>query len=139
MADESALFAITRDWRYESAQRKFVRLHALLDEQFTEIGRRLVTLAACRRDLDLGVSPEPAATVPARPAPADRAPEEQRVRDLLARHEALLVRLREGQAMTAGYPTCHSTTELLATLIAEHEKDAFMLRALLWEVQNIPT
>ena len=32
----------------------------------------------------------------------------------------------------------HKTTDLLADLTANHEKDAYMLRALLWEVQKIP-
>jgi DNA-binding ferritin-like protein len=58
------------------------------------------------------------------------------IHELLGLHEALLVRLRGGKALMAELRFYHSTTELLTGLIAEHEKDAFMLRALLWEAQS---
>jgi hypothetical protein len=38
--------------------------------------------------------------------------------------------------MTAASPRDGATAKLLAALTADHEKDAFMLRALLWEVQK---
>lgn len=136
MADESALYAITRDWRYDSAGRRFLRLHALLDEQFTEIGRRLVALAACSRDLNQRVSMGHGEAVSSPRGPEGNALEGHMIRELLGLHEALLVRLRNGKAATAQLRFYHSTTELLTSLIAEHEKDTFMLRALLWEVQS---
>jgi starvation-inducible DNA-binding protein len=136
MADESALYAITRDWRYDSAGRRFLRLHMLLDEQFTEIGRRLVVLAACSRDLNQEVSTGHRAAVSSPRGPEGDALQGHMIRELLGLHEALLVRLRDGKAITAELGANSSTTELLTGLIAEHEKDAFMLRALLWEVQN---
>lgn len=136
VADESALYAITRDWRYDSAARKFLRLHALLDEQFTEIGRRLVAVAARSRDLNQQVLTGPGAAVSSPREPDGDAPEGHMIRELLGLHEALLVRLRDGQAATARLRSYQATTELLTGLIAEHEKDAFMLRALLWEVQS---
>lgn len=136
VADESALYAITRDWRYDSAGRRFLRLHELLDEQFTGIGRRLVALAACSRGLMLQVSTGHGTAIASPRGPAGDALEGHMIRELLGLHEALLVRLRGGNAMTAELPRYCSTTALLTGLIAEHEKDAFMLRALLWEVQN---
>ena len=136
VADESALYAITRDWRYDSSGRKFVRLHALLDEQFTEIGRRLVKLVACSRDLDLQVSTEHRGPAPSHNAPDERTLEGHMIRELLGLHEALPVRLRDGKAILSEHRIYRSAIELLKDLIAEHEKDAFLLRALLWEVQN---
>lgn len=136
VTDEAALYALTHDWRHDSAGRKFVRLHALLDEQFTEIGRRLVKLASCSRDLNLPVSTGHGAAVSSHPAPDDGALEAQRILELLGLHEALLVRLHDGKATTAAHRFYRPANELLTSLIAEHEKDAFMLRALLWEVQN---
>jgi starvation-inducible DNA-binding protein len=133
--DESALYAITRDWRYNADSRKFIRLHALLDEQFTEIGVRLVRLAQHSRELGGGNSmgrAEPAAT--ARLGAGEL--EGQITREVLARHESMLAALRSGKAQIAGDFPQQETTELLADLIADHEKDAFMLRALLWEVEN---
>lgn len=136
VVDESALYAITRDWRYDSAGRKFVRLHALLDEQFTEIGCRLVAVATRSRDLNQQVSTGHGAAVSSPRGPEGDALEGHMIRELLGLHEALLVRLRDGKAVTAQVRFYRSTTELLTALIAEHEKDAFMLRALLWEVQS---
>lgn len=137
VADESALYAITRDWRYDTAARKFVQLNALLDEQFAEIGVRLLKLAARHRALGLRIStgrrdcPKTSPT-----AVDDQVMEAHVTRGLLDLHSSLLVRLRAAKEMTAGHVHDPATTELLADLIAEHEKDAFMLRALLWEIQN---
>lgn len=136
VADEAVLYAITRDWRYDSAGRKFVRLHALLDEQFTEIGRRLAALAACSRDLNLQLSTGRGIAVSSPSGREGDAREGYMIRRLLGLHEALAARLRDGKALVAELRLHRSTIELLADLIAEHEKDAFMLRALLWEVQN---
>ncbi len=52
--DESALYAITRDWRYDASGRKFERLHRLLGEHCSDIGIRLIRLAARRRELGCG-------------------------------------------------------------------------------------
>lgn len=136
VVDESALYAVTRDWRYDSEGRRFVRLHALLDEQFTETGRRLIALAARSRDLNQQISAGHGTAVASPSGPNGEALQGHMIRQLLGLHETLLIRLREGKAMTAELGRDSSTTEFLTGLIAEHEKDAFMLRALLWEVQN---
>ena len=134
--DETALYAITREWRYDAAGRKFLRLHALLDEQFSEIGTRLTQLAARSRQLGAWTSTRqgPHATRP-QSAAANDALQSYMLRELLGLHEALIGRLKHGSALAS-----HDgeTTELLTNLTANHEKDAFMLRALLWEVQNAP-
>lgn len=122
-----------RDWRYHSAGRKFVRLHALIDRQFTETGRRLAKLAACSRGLELHVSAGPGGSHFSRPAPDERALEEHMIRELLELHETLLARLREGKSMTVDHGRDRSTIGLLAHLITEHEKDAVSLRGLLGE------
>lgn len=136
--DESALYAITRDWRYNVESRKFTRLHALLAEQFTEIGVRLVRLAKHSRELrgdnSLG-HPDRAPT--AHPNIDDQALEGHVIAEVLGRHEAILVVLRRGKAQMADHRIHYGTSQLLADLIAGHEKDAFILRALLWEVENI--
>lgn len=136
--DESALYAITRDWRYNAAGRKFLRLHALLDEQFSEIGVRLTKLAARSRNLgswnSTGQRDQP---VPARAtAPADPL-EAHMIRELLGLHETLIGGLKRGSAAAVERFHDRVTADLLADLTAQHEKDAFMLRALLWEVENV--
>jgi DNA-binding ferritin-like protein len=134
--DESALYAIIRDRRCSAASRKFIRVHALLDEQFTEMGVRLIQLAQHIRELTGGNSTGHVERAPtARVNPGDHE-EAQVIRELLAKHEAMLTALRSGKAEMAEHFSRYKTTELLADLIANHEKDAFMLRALLWEVEN---
>ena len=137
LADESALYAITREWRYDAAGRKFLRLHALLDEQFTEIGDRLIRIAARSRALGCWSSARFGDRVkPQHPDLEDAGLEAHMLDELMTLHQALLVRLLEGKVMVAQLLYSQETDTLLADLIASHEKDLFMLRALLWEVRN---
>lgn len=135
---ESALYAITLAWRYDAAGRKFVRLQRLLDEQFSEIGIRLSRLAARSRELgawhgtgqgDGGAAPQAAV--------ANGALQSYMIRELLGLHEAMVARLKRTRCVTGGRSADHETAGLLAALAAEHEKDAFMLRALLGEVERV--
>lgn len=136
LGEESTLYAITREWRYDAAGRMFVRLHALLDEQFTEIGRRLVRLAARSRDLGCWTSTGHGdRAMPARVTASAGELEAHILNELLALHQALLKNLHRGRATSQDAQDV-TTRDILADLIADHEKDAFMLRALLWEVQN---
>ena len=59
------------------------------------------------------------------------------MRELLSLHETLIANLKRGGAVASERFHDRETTKLLADLTANHEKDAFMLRALLWEVENI--
>src|SRR5436190_21928230 len=93
--DETALYAITRDWRYDTAGRKFQRLHALLDEQFSEIGVRLTRLAARSRDLDSWNSTGPGERVATpRTAVVDGTLQAYMIRELLSLHETLIAGLK---------------------------------------------
>jgi starvation-inducible DNA-binding protein len=135
--DESAIYAITREWRYEAAGRKFVRLRVLLDEQFSDIGIRLTRLAARSRELgSWNLTRQGDRAVQAREAVGDGAMEAHMTHDLLSLHEALLTSLRRMSAVISRRFNDGDSVKLLADLIANHEKHAFMLRALLWEVQN---
>lgn len=136
---ESALYAITREWRHDAAGRKFSRLRLLLDEQLSEIGVRLTRLAARNRDLgsrdstghgDIASAP--------RTDMATGALQAFMIRELLKRHEMLVVMLKRGPGVTGGRFPDNETAGLMAALAADHEKDAFMLRALLWEIENTP-
>ena len=58
------------------------------------------------------------------------------LREVLHLHEILIGSLQAGIRVIAGRFHDGKTTGLLAELTADHEKDAFMLRAMLWEVEN---
>jgi starvation-inducible DNA-binding protein len=138
LKDESALYAIVREWRYDTVGRKFPRLHALLDEQFSEIGIRLTRLAARSRDLGSWSSTgHGERSAQPRMAVADDALHAYMIRELLSLHETLIASLKRGNAVASERFHDRETTYLLADLTANHEKDAFMLRALLWEGENI--
>jgi DNA-binding ferritin-like protein len=132
---EASLYAVTRDWRFDAASRKFVQLHKLLDEQFTAIGERLVRLSKHSRERGGGNSMGHADRVPtARGAPGEL--QAQIFGELLAKHQSVLAVLHGGTAQMAKQSSAQATTELLADLTAHHEKDASMLRALLREVKK---
>jgi starvation-inducible DNA-binding protein len=136
--DESALYAITREWRYDATGRRFVRLQVLLDEQFSEIGLRLTRLAARSRDLGFSnMAGHGHRTTPPRATVTAGALQAHLIRELLGLHEAMCASLKRASVVASGCPHDRETTELLADLTASHEKDAFMLRALLWEVENV--
>lgn len=138
LREESSLYMIVREWRFDAEGRKFLRLHALLNEQFSEIGLRLARLATHSRALGgRGLASQAEqASVPSIPA-AGGALEPHMIRELLALHEAMSRSLRRAGATVADSFNDRATTDLLAELNATHEKDAFVLRALLWEVENI--
>lgn len=136
---ESALYAITREWRYDAAGRKFVRLHLLLDEQFSEIGVRLTRLAARSRDLGAwNCTGHGDIASASRATMAAGALQTYMIHELLRLHEMLVVSLKRGRAVTGGRFPDNETADLMAALAVDHEKDAFMLRALLWEIENTP-
>lgn len=135
---ESALYAITREWRYDAAGRRFLRLHLLLDEQFSEIGIRLTRLAARSRELGAWncTGHGDGASVP-QAAVAGGALETYMIRELLRHHENLITRLKRTRAVTGGRFADNETAQLMAALAADHETDASMLRKLLWEAEHI--
>jgi starvation-inducible DNA-binding protein len=117
-----------------------VQLHRLLDEQFSEIGIRLTRLAARSRDVGAWHSTGKGdRAAQSRETITDGALQAYMIRQLLGLHETLLASLKRGSALVSGRFHHDQTTDLLTDLTADHEKDAFMLRALLWEVQNTAT
>lgn len=136
MSAESVLYAITREWRYDAASRGAKRLHALLDEQFTEIGVRLTQLAARSRALGgwNSTGHGDIASLP-RAALAGGALEAYIIRELLTLHQDLIVRLQRTRSVTGGRSPDHETAELMAALALGHEADARALRSLLSEFE----
>lgn len=134
---ESALYAITREWRYDAAGRKFVRLHRLLDEQFSAIGGRLSRLAARSRELGAwnatGYGDEPSAP---QATVAGGARQTYMIRELLGLHDSLVARLRGTRAVTGGRLADNETAELMAALAVDHQKDAGVLRTMLGEAER---
>ncbi|MES2695162.1 MAG: hypothetical protein V4773_16935 [Verrucomicrobiota bacterium] len=137
---ESAIYAITREGLHDAAERKFARLHALLDENFLDLGIRLTRLAARSRELGCEPYTGHGDRVPAQRKRVEESEREpSMIRELLGGHEAMSGKLRTASAASADRFRDRATAELLADLASQHERDAFMLRALLWEVQSNPS
>lgn len=137
LREESALYAITREWRYNTAALKFLRLHALLDAQFSDIGIRLTQISGRCLALNGWTATSPGERGPDLGTPAPEQELEAHIlRHLLGLHDAMVTRLRSGSALIEERFHDRPTVALLADLGANHERDAFMLRALLWEVQH---
>jgi DNA-binding ferritin-like protein len=136
---ESTLYGLTREWHYDARGGRDRRLQALLDAQFSELGLRLTQLAARSRELGFSsLAGHGQRTASPRAVVAAGVLEAHLLRELLGLHEALSVGLRRGSSVAQGQFHDRKTAALLAGLAARHEIDAFMLRALLWEVENVP-
>ncbi len=136
LREEAGLYAITREWRYDAAGRKFVRLHELLNLQFSSIGHRLAQLAARVRAVGSRNSGSQGDRVPVSPpALAAGALQAHMIRELLALHESIGKGLRAAEIIPRSTRD-FATADLFIALAAAHEQDAFTLRALLEEIQT---
>lgn len=100
---ESVVYAVTREWRYHAANRGSKRSHALLDEQFTEIGVRLMHLAARSRAIG-GWNSTGHGDIASMPrfALAGGALQTYMIHERLTLRENLAVRLQRTRSVTGG-------------------------------------
>jgi hypothetical protein len=131
IAEESELFAITRDWSYEAFRRRFVQLYALLEELLREIGVCMTWILACVANPE--AHPPEDAIPPRKSAVTVDALQVDIARLLLRRHEDLIARLKSTNSASNTGHNDRTRRMVLADLTAERQKDAFLLRALLWE------
>jgi len=115
-------------WNVEGSL--FEPLHKLTEAQYTALFAAVDEIAERMRALD----GKPAVNVNGFPTGVSNLPEtqsaESMIADLVRQHEAVVRRMREvvGAAEKGGDV---ATADLLTGLIAQHEKDAWMLRAIL--------
>lgn len=135
--DEAALYAATETSRYDAGAREFEPLRELLDRQLPLLRSRLVRLAKCNGEA--GKRHPSLRRGPRRTLQSEWQPlvdEAETMRTLIVSHNALLSRLRAATIVRAAHFDDMTAAKLLADLIAEHEQDAFALRALLWEFHH---
>lgn len=132
LADESALYAITRDYHWNVTGPQFLSLHQQFETQYGQLADRIDDIAERARAIGVGARGNwadltSAARLSAEPGAGLAAT--QMISALLALHEELIAQMRtDSAACTARYQDA-GTADFLTGLMAWHEKTAWLLRS----------
>jgi len=132
LADESVLYATTRDYHWNVTGPDFRSLHREFEEQYEQIAHWIDDVAERARAIGAGARGNWADLAEAARLSADPGidlPAEHMLAELLALHEDLIVQLRtDSEACATRYQDA-GTADFLTGLMEQHEKTAWMLRA----------
>jgi starvation-inducible DNA-binding protein len=132
LADESVLYATTRDYHWNVTGPDFYSLHLQFEAQYGQIANWIDQLAERARAIGVGARGNWADLTKAARLSADAGIDlsaEHMLSELLALHEELIVQLRaDSAACTARFHDA-GTADYLTGLMELHEKTAWMLRA----------
>jgi len=132
LADESVLYATTRDYHWNVTGGNFRSLHLQFEEQYTQIAGWIDEVAERARSIGCGARGNWADLTKAARCSADPGiglPAEHMLSELLALHEEMIVQLRtDSEACGATFKDA-GTADFLTGLMERHEKAAWMLRA----------
>ncbi len=132
LADESVLYATTRDYHWNVTGPEFRSLHQQFEEQYRQIEQWIDDLAERARAIGVGARGNWADLTKAARTFADPGiglSAEHMLAGLLALHEELIVQLRtDSEACTRRFEDA-GTADFLTGLMEQHEKAAWMLRA----------
>ncbi len=132
LADESVLYATTRDYHWNVTGPAFRSLHLQFEEEYTHVAQWIDDLAERARAIGVGARGNWADLTKAARLSADPGiglPAERMIGELLALHEDLVVQLRADSAACAEQFKDAGTADFLTGLMEQHEKAAWMLRA----------
>lgn len=132
LADETVLYATTRDYHWNVTGPEFCSLHRQFEEQYTQIAQWIDDVAERARAIGCGARGNWADLTKAARSSADAGiglPAEHMIAELLALHEDLVVRLRTDSGSCADRYKDAGTADFLTGLMEQHEKAAWMLRA----------
>jgi len=132
LADESVLYATTRDYHWNVTGPAFRSLHRQFEEQYTQIAQWLDDIAERARAIGVGARGNWADLTKAARCSADPGaglPAEHMLSELLALHEEMIVQLRTDTEICDTRYRDAGTTDFLTGLMVQHEKAAWMLRS----------
>jgi starvation-inducible DNA-binding protein len=132
LADESVLYATTRDYHWNVTGPEFRSLHLQFEEHYTQIAQWIDDVAERARAIGVGARGHWADLAKAARLSADPGiglPAERMIAELLALHEDLAVQLRTDSAACGERFKDAGTADFLTGLMERHEKAAWMLRA----------
>jgi len=132
LADESALYATTRDYHWNVTGPQFLSLHQQFETQYGQLADRIDDIAERARAIGIGARGNwadltSAARLSAEPGTGLAAT--QMISTLRALHEELIVQLRTDSAACAARYQDAGTADFLTGLMAWHEKTAWLLRS----------
>lgn len=132
LADESVLYATTRDYHWNVTGPGFRALHKEFESQYEQIATNIDGVAERARAIGAGACGSWADLTKAARLSADPGidlPAEHMLSELLALHEEMIVQLRtDSEACTKDYHDV-GTADFLVKLLQQHETVAWMLRA----------
>jgi len=132
LADETVLYATTRDYHWNVSGPEFLSLHKQFEAQYEQIAQWIDDVAERARAIGVSARGNWADLTKAARLSADPGidlPAEHMLSELLALHEDLIVQLRaDSEACTARFKDA-GTADFLTGLMERHEKAAWMLRA----------
>lgn len=132
LADESVLYATTRDYHWNVTGPEFRSLHRQFEEQYDQVAAWIDEVAERARAIGVGARGNWAELAKAARSSADPGiglPAEHMLAELLALHEDMIVQLRTDSAACAARFNDAGTADFLTGLMKRHEKAAWMLRA----------
>ncbi len=132
LADESVLYATTRDYHWNVTGPGFLSMHQQFETQYEQLAGAIDDIAERARAIGVGARGNWADMTQAARLSADPGIGMGAVRmlsELLALHEALIVQLRTDSAACAARFNDAGTSDFLTGLMQQHEKTAWFLRA----------
>jgi starvation-inducible DNA-binding protein len=132
LADESVLYATTRDYHWNVTGPEFQSLHKQFEAQYEEVADWIDQVAERARAIGAGARGNWADLTKAARSSADPGIDlaaEHMISELLALHEELIVQIRKDATACAGKFKDAGTADFLTGLMERHEKAAWMLRS----------
>jgi starvation-inducible DNA-binding protein len=132
LADETVLYATTRDYHWNVTGPEFRSLHQQFEEQYEQIAGWIDEVAERARAIGTGARGNWADLTKAARTSADPGiglPAEHMLAELLALHEDLVVQLRIDSENCTNRFKDAGTADFLTGLMERHEKAAWMLRS----------
>ena len=132
LADESVLYATTRDYHWNVTGPDFRSLHREFEEQYEQIAHWIDDVAERARAIGAGARGNWADLTKSARSSADAGiglSADHMLAELLALHEDLVLQLRgDAEACTTRFKDI-GTADFLTGLLEQHEKTAWMLRS----------
>ena len=132
LADESVLYATTRDYHWNVTGPEFRSLHVEFEKQYEQLASLIDEVAERARSIGVGAEGNWAALAKAARCSADPGIDlsaEHMLSELLALHEDLVVQLRADVESCIERYGDSGTADFLTGIMERHEKTAWMLRA----------
>jgi starvation-inducible DNA-binding protein len=132
LADESVLYATTRDYHWNVTGPEFRSLHVQFEEQYTQLAQWIDEVAERARAIGVGARGNWADLGKAARCSADPGiglAAEHMLSELLALHEEMIVQLRTDSESCLEKFKDAGTADFFTGLMEQHEKTAWMLRA----------